>query len=230
MIAVASRPRVALKTKWPVRGPSVCALLCLPQAGALAVPVPVRVEQSRAVHAPTHVVALPSIHTTTTLTLLGLPDSRARCSSILCAFLRLASFEPLTPDLPRCRPPRRRSSHHAIPPSKTAPTLVSPVHARVPHATIPLRRRNAPSRSRIGVHRPSALAASLLTAKQAFLCHHQPRPVKRPTPLRTPARCRPFQPSGAIQQPSRHATQARRRFRHLNPSPPTTTSNADVIA
>jgi hypothetical protein len=128
--------------------------------------------------------------------------------------------------------PRRRSAHHANPvrPREPRPRTFSSVYARTPRTSIPLPRRDAPSSARIGLRCLAAVAEPFLTAKRVFLCHHHQPPVKPLTPLRTPVRCRPFQPSGAIQQPSRHATQARRGIRHLNLSPPTTTSNADVIA
>jgi len=122
------------------------------------------------------------------------------------------------------RPPRQAR------PRKPRPHTLSSVYARTPRTSIPLRRRDAPSSTRIGLRCLATVAEPLLTAKQAFLCHHHHPPVDSLAPLRTPVRCRPFQPSGAIQQPSRHATQARRRISHLNLSPPTTTSNADVIA
>lgn len=141
------------------------------------------------------------------------------------------SLSPLTPSslshnlsAPTLRPPRQAR------PRKPRPHTLSSVYAQTPRTFTPLRRRDAPSSIPIGLHCFAVVAEPLLTAKQAFLCHHHHPPVETLAPLRTPVRCRPFQPSGAIQQPSRHATQARRRIRHLNLSPPTTTSNADVIA
>ena len=174
--------------------------------------------------------SVPSIHSTTQLTLLRHSDPRARCEHTLRAHLHCAAdlrypCSPLSLCFRAARPPTTPRS-----PSKTAPELFSPFYARVLHTFILLRQSDAPLPSRIGVCRFFAAAQPFLTAKQAFLCHHHHRVGQPPKPLRTPVRCRPFQPAGATQRPSRHATQARRRFRHLNPSPPTTTLNADVIA
>ena len=176
--------------------------------------------------------ASPQFTSPSTLSLDRPSDTRAQSSTDPCASY-IAAFElPLTLSslsrnlsAPTLRPPPRRAR-----PRKPRPHAFSSVYAPTPRTSIPLRRPDAPPPTAIGLRRFAALAEPLLTAKQAFLCHHHHLPVETLAPLRTPVRCRPFQPSGAIQQPSRHATQARRRIRHLNLSPPTTTPTADVIA